>query len=172
MLGARVDVQVQATSAEVPGPTGRDRVEVLFSANPGQPLAPLAQVASGGELSRVSLAIQLIGARGRGVPTQIFDEVDAGVGGRVAEAVGQALRELAGGCQVLCVTHLPQVAAQGHQHLEVSKAARDGQTFAQVAALGPEARVRELARMLGGARVTARALEHAREMLEHPPAQA
>jgi DNA repair protein RecN (Recombination protein N) len=172
MADARVDVQVQPTPAEVPTPHGRDRIEFLFSANPGQPLAPLGQVASGGELSRVSLAIQLIGARGRGVPTQIFDEVDAGVGGRVADAVGQALRQLAGSCQVLCVTHLPQVAAQGQQHLEVSKAARDGHTFAHVALLGAEARVRELARMLGGAKITARALDHAREMLERPEVRA
>jgi DNA repair protein RecN (Recombination protein N) len=166
MAGARFAVEVQPAPASEPGPTGRDRVEFLVSANPGLPLAPLAQVASGGELSRVSLAIQLIGAAGRGVPTQVFDEVDSGVGGRVAEVVGAALHRLAGGCQVLCVTHLPQVAARGHHHLEVRKGVRGGATFATVSPLAGDTRVQEVARMLGGLEVTERALAHAREMLE------
>lgn len=166
MAGARFAVEVQPTPTTEPGPTGWDRVEFLVSANPGQPLGPLAQVASGGELSRISLAIQLIGATRRAVPTQVFDEVDSGVGGRVGEVVGSALRRLAGACQVLCVTHLPQVAARGHHHLEVRKGVRDGATFATVTPLGGDTRVQELARMLGGLEVTERALAHAREMLE------
>ena len=166
MAGARVAVEVQPLAPGEPGPSGRDRVEFLVSANPGLPLAPLSQVASGGELSRVSLAIQLVGAAGRRVPTQVFDEVDSGVGGRVAETVGSALRRLAGDCQVLCVTHLPQVAARGHHHVEVSKGVRDGTTFARAAPLTGEARVEEIARMLGGTELTDRALAHAREMLE------
>ena len=166
MTGARIAVEVQPLAPGESGPSGRDRVEFLVSANPGLPLAPLSQVASGGELSRVSLAIQLVGAAGRRVPTQVFDEVDSGVGGRVAETVGSALRRLAGDCQVLCVTHLPQVAARGHQHVEVSKGVRDGTTFARAAKLAGEARVEEIARMLGGTELTDRALAHAREMLE------
>ncbi len=166
MAGARFAVEVLPTPATEPGPTGRDRIEFMVSANPGQPLGPLAQVASGGELSRISLAIQLIGASRRAVPTQVFDEVDSGVGGRVAEVVGGALRRLAEGCQVLCVTHLPQVAARGHHHLEVRKGVRDGTTFATVTPLDGDARVQEVARMLGGLEVTERALAHAREMLE------
>jgi DNA repair protein RecN (Recombination protein N) len=166
MAGGRFLVDVQDTASEQPSPFGRDRVEFLVSANPGQPPGPMSQVASGGELSRISLAIQLIGARDRGVPTQVFDEVDAGIGGRVAEVVGTALRQLAGSCQVLCVTHLPQVAAQGHHHLLVSKAARGGTTFAGVGALGGEERVQEVARMLGGVEITARGLDHAREMID------
>ena len=166
MTGARIAVEVQPLAPGESGPSGRDRVEFLVSANPGLPLAPLSQVASGGELSRVSLAIQLVGAAGRRVPTQVFDEVDSGVGGRVAETVGSALRRLAGDCQVLCVTHLPQVAARGHHHVEVSKGVRDGTTFARAAPLTGEARVEEIARMLGGTELTDRALAHAREMLE------
>jgi DNA repair protein RecN (Recombination protein N) len=165
MPGTRFEVRVDPAPGEAPSPHGHDRIEFLFSDNPGQPLAPLGQVASGGELSRLSLAIQLVGAHGRGVPTQVFDEVDSGVGGRVAESVGLALRQLADTCQVLCVTHLPQVAAQGHSHLQVSKATRDGATYAAVAALAHADRVQEVARMLAGVEVTTRALEHAREML-------
>ncbi len=165
MAGARFAVDVQPSATGEPGPSGRDRVEFMVSANPGLPLGPLAQIASGGELSRISLAIQLIGAAGRGVPTQVFDEVDSGVGGRVAEAVGNALRRLAGDCQVLCVTHLAQVAARGHQHVVVRKGVRDGVTFATATPLGEEARAEEVARMLGGAEVTERALDHARELL-------
>jgi DNA repair protein RecN (Recombination protein N) len=100
------------------------------------------------------------------VPIQIFDEVDAGIGGRVAEMVGRSLRRLSASRQVLCVTHLPQVAAQGEHHVQVSKLAADGATFARVAALDPEHRVEEVARMLGGLEITGRTLEHAREMLE------
>ena len=166
MAGGRFAVDVLGTASEQPSPFGRDRIEFLVSANPGQPPGPMSQVASGGELSRISLAIQLIGARDRGVPTQVFDEVDAGIGGRVAEVVGTALRRLGKSCQVLCVTHLPQVAAQGHQHLMVSKTTRDGATFARVSPLSEGERVQEVARMLGGVQITARGLDHAREMIE------
>jgi DNA repair protein RecN (Recombination protein N) len=166
MGGSRFQVRVEPPGGQDPSPHGGGRVELYFSANPGQPLAPLSQVASGGELSRLSLAIQLIGAHGEGAPIQVFDEVDTGIGGRVAEVVGRALRRLADTRQVLCVTHLPQVASQGQGHLLVSKAARGEATYASVTPLQPEDRVREVARMLGGVEITARALAHAREMLD------
>jgi DNA repair protein RecN (Recombination protein N) len=172
MPGGRFAVRVDHAASDAPGPAGRDRVEFLFSANPGQPLAPLSEVASGGELSRVSLAIQVIAAQGRGVPTQIFDEVDSGVGGRVAEIVGLTLRRLAGRCQVLCVTHLPQVAAHGQHHLRVRKESGEAATTARVEPLAPAARVTEVARMLAGVRITDRALAHAREMIERAAADA
>jgi DNA repair protein RecN (Recombination protein N) len=140
-------------------------VEFLVSANPGQPLQPLAKVASGGELSRISLGLQVATAECGQVPTLIFDEVDVGIGGRVAEIVGQLLRRLGSRRQVLCVTHLPQVAAQAHRHLQVTKSSRDGQTFTDIRPLGAEERVAELARMLGGVEITDKTREHAQEML-------
>jgi DNA repair protein RecN (Recombination protein N) len=142
-----------------------DTVEFRVSANPGQPLAPLRRVASGGELSRISLAIQMIGSRRAGIPTQIFDEVDAGIGGGVAAVVGDRLRGLGEHRQVLCVTHLAQVAARAHHHLQVTKAAHDDRTQARLHALGSEERVEEIARMLAGRRITDQSRAHAREML-------
>jgi len=134
------------------------------TANPGQPLRPLAKVASGGELSRLSLAVQVSRAAGA-TRCMVFDEVDAGIGGAIAEIVGRELRELGERAQVLCVTHLPQVAAQGHNHVRVSKLTDGRTTRITVAPLGPEERVEEIARMLGGVEVTAKARDHAREML-------
>ncbi len=148
-----------------PAPNGNDRVDFLVSTNPGQPPAPLSKVASGGELSRISLAIQVIAAAGNGVPTLIFDEVDVGIGGRVAEIVGQQLRQLSARRQVLCVTHLAQVAALGQQHLRVSKEHAGGGTHTRVQALGPDQRIDEIARMMGGLEITAQTLAHARDML-------
>ena len=151
---------------EKPTPGGLEAVEFQVSANPGQPLRPLAKVASGGELSRISLAIQVITARAARIPTLIFDEVDSGIGGGVAEVVGRQLRTLGGNRQVLCVTHLPQVAAQAHQQLKVEKQTDCERTHTQVAALEIEERVTEIARMLGGLELTANTLAHAREMVE------
>ncbi len=150
-----------------PTPAGLETVEFQVSANSGQPLRPLAKVASGGELSRISLAIQVITARTARIPTLIFDEVDTGIGGGVAEVVGRQLRELGTGRQVLCVTHLPQVAAQAHQHFKVEKQANGETTHTQVLALAPDERVAEVARMLGGMALTANTLAHAREMVEN-----
>jgi DNA repair protein RecN (Recombination protein N) len=144
---------------------GLEDVDFLVSANPGQPLQPLAKVASGGELSRISLAIQVITAKCGQVPTLIFDEVDVGIGGGVAEIVGQMLRRLGADRQVLCVTHLPQVAAQGHNHLLVVKHSSGNQTETKITPLEPEARVEEIARMLGGLRITDQTRDHAREMV-------
>jgi DNA repair protein RecN (Recombination protein N) len=170
MGGGRFAVDVDRGNAENAGPHGLDRVEFLVSANPGQPLQPLAKVASGGELSRISLAIQVATAECGSVPTLVFDEVDVGIGGGVAEIVGRLLRTLAGARQILCVTHLPQVAAQAHHHLQVSKSTHGGQTFAGIQCLDDEERVGEIARMLGGREITRKTLEHAREMIDRSQA--
>lgn len=144
---------------------GIDNIEFLISANPGQPLLPLARVASGGELSRMSLAIQVIASNGSAIPTMIFDEVDSGVGGRVAEMVGRRLRELGTNRQVLCVTHLPQVASLADQHFRISKVSDGKVTRTGISCLNAEERVQELARMLGGVEITEKTLAHAAEML-------
>jgi DNA repair protein RecN (Recombination protein N) len=149
-----------------PSPQGLETVEFLVSANPGQPLRPLSKVASGGELSRISLAIQVIAAHSARIPTLIFDEVDTGIGGGTAEVVGRQLRTLGKTRQVLCVTHLPQVAAQAHQHFQVSKQTDGRSTRALIAKLKQEERVQEIARMLGGVELTAKTQAHAREMIE------
>jgi DNA repair protein RecN (Recombination protein N) len=149
-----------------PTPAGLETVEFQVSANPGQPLRPLAKVASGGELSRISLAIQVIAARATRIPTLIFDEVDSGIGGGVAEVVGRQLRTLGGSRQVLCVTHLPQVAAQAHQQIKVEKQTDGETTHTQVLPLDGNERVMEIARMLGGLELTENTLVHAREMVE------
>ncbi len=148
------------------GPRGADRVELLFSANPGEPLAPLTRVASGGELSRVLLAVKSVMTTGDRVATYVFDEVDAGVGGAVAEAIGQRLWRASRAHQVLCITHLPQIAAFAEGHFRVSKRTAAGRTITLVERLDEDARVEELARMLGGAKLTATAREHARQLLQ------
>lgn len=159
-------VQVSGPGTKEPTPHGFDQVELLVSANPGLPPRPLARVASGGELSRISLAIQVAATDSKTVPTLIFDEVDTGIGGGVAEIVGQKLRILGQqDRQVFCVTHLPQVAAQGHQHFLVEKTNRGGVTQSSVRPLAGAERTREIARMLGGVRLTQQTLAHAEEML-------
>ncbi|TCO83830.1 DNA replication and repair protein RecN [Plasticicumulans lactativorans] len=168
MPGGRFAVQLEAT--DKPAPHGLQSVEFMVSANPGQPLRPLAKVASGGELSRISLALQVIAAHSAYIPTLIFDEVDTGIGGGVAEIVGRQLRQLGGSRQVLCVTHLPQVAAQAHQHLQVRKETDGERTRTGVAPLAAAARVTEIARMLGGVELTENTLAHAREMIERAAA--
>ncbi|HOQ30866.1 MAG TPA: DNA repair protein RecN, partial [Armatimonadota bacterium] len=147
------------------GPTGTDRVEFLISPNPGEPLKPLARIASGGELSRVMLALKSILARVDRVPTLIFDEVDVGIGGRTAHVIGEKLAALGKEKQVLCVTHLPQVASRGDLHFTVRKEIQGERTVIRLCHLTDEERVDELARMLGGQEGSAMAREHAREML-------
>lgn len=147
-----------------PSPHGHEDIEFLVSANPGQPARPLAKVASGGELSRISLAIQVVVAQTSTTPTLVFDEVDVGIGGGTAEVVGRLLRALGENGQVLCVTHLPQVAAQCHQHLFVSKFTQQDATFSRIEALDDQGRIDEVARMLGGVDMTEQTLAHAREM--------
>jgi DNA repair protein RecN (Recombination protein N) len=144
---------------------GSDQVEFQVSANRGQPLMPLAKVASGGELSRIALAIQVIAAQASAIPSMIFDEVDAGIGGGVAEIVGRRLRNLGEQRQVLCVTHLPQVASQAHQHFRVIKTTRGHDTLTTIDELDKKNQVEELARMLGGVQITETTRKHAREML-------
>ncbi|WP_027965565.1 DNA repair protein RecN [Halomonas halocynthiae] len=160
---ARFEVALEARTR--PAPEGLDRARFLISANPGQPARPLAKVASGGELSRISLAIQVVAAQHSTIPSLIFDEVDVGISGATAEIVGQLLRRLGNHGQIMTVTHLPQVAAQAHQHLHISKQADDDDTLTQMALLDEAGRVGELARMLGGMTLTDQTLAHAREML-------
>jgi DNA repair protein RecN (Recombination protein N) len=165
MPGGRFTIELRNSNSAEPHPHGLEQVELLVSANPGLPLKPLAKVASGGELSRISLAIQVITAQTSRVPTLVFDEVDVGIGGPTAEVVGQLLRRLGERGQVLTVTHLPQVAAQGHQHLFVHKARDSDATHTAVAQLSCEQRVEEIARMLGGVDLTDESLAHARKMV-------
>jgi DNA repair protein RecN (Recombination protein N) len=166
MAGGQFEVRIRPLPDATIGPDGADEVEFLVSANPGQPPAPMSRVASGGELSRLNLAIQVVATAAHGAPTLIFDEVDAGVGGAVAEIVGRKLRELSRQRQVLCVTHLPQVAAQASQHFTVRKQAVRGKTSTSVQKLDAAERVEETARMLGGLNITAQTRAHAQEMLD------
>lgn len=165
MDGGRFEVALELVEQARPDPQGGERVEFLVSANAGQPPRPLRRVASGGELSRISLAIEVAALGSDAVPTMVFDEVDSGIGGAVAEIVGQKLRALGASRQVLCVTHLPQVAAQGHAHYRVSKADRDGLTHSAVERLDQKQRQEELARMLGGIEVSKEARAAARRLL-------
>jgi DNA repair protein RecN (Recombination protein N) len=166
MANAQFTVMIEEQAEVKPRHYGQDEIRFDFSANPGQPARALAKVASGGELSRVSLAIQVVGRRGDSTPTMIFDEVDAGIGGATAEIVGQKLRELGDSRQVLCVTHLAQVAAQSRNHFGIRKEVKAGQTYTRVHPLTEKTRVEELARMQGGVEITAHALNHARELLQ------
>lgn len=164
MAGGRFAVSVEPAEPDF-GPNGRDDIEFLVSANPGQPIKSLAKVASGGELSRISLAVQVAAAARTGAPSMVFDEVDAGIGGAVAEIVGRQLRALGERSQVLCVTHLAQVAAQAHCQFRVSKLTDGKITRTAVKTLTPAERVDEIARMSGGVDITEQARAHAREML-------
>ncbi|EKA5635185.1 DNA repair protein RecN [Vibrio navarrensis] len=148
-----------------PSPLGLDSVCFLVSTNPGQPLQPIAKVASGGELSRISLAIQVITAQKVDTPSLIFDEVDVGISGPTAAVVGKMLRKLGESTQVLCVTHLPQVAGCGHQQMFVAKHSKNGTTETQMNLLDQEQRVCELARLLGGSQITESTLANAKELL-------
>ena len=165
MGGGRFDVALEPLNDERPDPNGAERVEFLVAANPGQPARALRKVASGGELSRISLAIEVAALGLDAVQTMVFDEVDSGIGGAVADIVGQKLRALGASRQVLCVTHLPQVAAKGHAHYRVSKAASEGITRSAVQKLDAKAREEELARMLGGVELTKEARAAAKRLL-------
>lgn len=145
---------------------GMDNIEFQVSANPGQPLKSLIKVASGGELSRISLAIQMIAAQRITLPALIFDEVDSGIGGSIAEVVGQQLRHLGSNRQVLCVTHLPQVASQAHNHYKVTKIKNTDSTSTGMLILNHEQRIQEIARMMGGIEITESTLNLAKEMLD------
>ena len=155
---------VQLTPCEASA-YGLEQIKFLVAGHTGVAQRPLAKVASGGELARISLAISVIASSATATPTLIFDEVDSGIGGAVAEVIGRLLRKLGQDRQVLCVTHLPQVASQGNQHFEVSKANREGKTVSHITPLDTKARVEEIARMLGGVEITATTRKHAREIL-------
>ncbi len=165
MPGGVFEVSLTPLAEDAARPWGLDNLEFLISANPGQAPQALARIASGGELSRMSLAVQVIASDGSAIPTMVFDEVDSGVGGGVAEMVGRRLQQLGASRQVLCVTHLPQVASLADRHFRISKVTDGKTTRTQVHALGKEERIEELARMLGGVEITAKTLEHAAEML-------
>lgn len=165
MPGGRVHVEFTSLDEKDAHAGGLDQIELLVTLNTGQPPKPLAKVASGGELSRISLAIQVICAEKSNIPTLIFDEVDVGIGGATAEVVGQLLRQLGSRGQVICVTHLAQVAACGHHHLRVEKRSDGKQTSSAIITLERDERVQEIARMAGGLTITPEALKHAKTML-------
>ena len=162
MQGGAFDVVLETCTA---GPHGKESVEFRVAGHAGTPLRPLAKVASGGELARLSLALSVIASQAAQVPTLIFDEVDTGIGGAVAEVVGRLLHQLGDRHQVLCVTHLPQVAARGKYHFEVRKSSADGSTLSDIRQLDEQGRIDEVARMLGGMTITDTTRRHASEML-------
>jgi DNA repair protein RecN (Recombination protein N) len=166
MAGGRFEVELLAQGRDDPDPNGAERAEFLVSANPGQPPRALRKVASGGELSRISLAIEVATLGMDEVGTMVFDEVDSGIGGAIAEVVGRKLRRLGERRQVLCVTHLAQVAAQAHAHLRVTKSSKRGKTRVEIEVLDTAARRDEIARMIGGIRITPQTLAHADQMLD------
>ena len=166
MSGGKFEIELEPTSNDEPETQGAERCEFMVSANPGQPLRALRKVASGGELSRISLAIEVAALGLDDIGTMVFDEVDSGIGGAVAEVVGQKLRRLGSQRQVLCVTHLAQVAAQGHAHLQVRKSADSNHTETTIERLDESSRRDEIARMLGGIEISKETLAHARQMLK------
>jgi DNA repair protein RecN (Recombination protein N) len=165
MPGGQFEAVVSRRPGEEARSWGIDDIEFRISANPGQPAMPLSRVASGGELSRMSLAIQVIASDGSAIPTMVFDEVDSGVGGGVAEMVGRRLQELGSNRQVLCVTHLPQVASLASRHLRISKVSDGKATRTGLSELSRDERIEEIARMLGGVEITKKTIAHAAEML-------
>ncbi len=165
MKGGQFQIEVSFNPEQAFSAKGQDTIRFMVSANPGQPLKELKKVASGGELSRISLAMQLVGNSRSRVPTLIFDEIDAGIGGKTANTVGALLHQLGENTQSLCVTHLPQVAAKGHHHMLVSKTVNDEQTETHLHKLDSTQRVNEIARMLSGT-LTDNSLQHARELLQ------
>lgn len=165
MEQCRIKVELRHREDQKPHNHGQEDIEFLISTNPGQEPQALSKIASGGELSRISLAIEVITAQTSTTPSMVFDEVDVGIGGAVAEVVGKLLRTLSDGSQILCVTHLAQVAAQGHQHIRVEKTTDKKATFTRLAHLDDQQKVEEIARMLGGIKVTKQTRSHAEEML-------
>ena len=168
------DLGMAATKFEVSlepqpvGSKGADRVEFLLSPNPGEPLRPLAKIASGGEISRIMLALKSVLAQTGAIPTMIFDEIDVGVGGRTAQTIADKLGALAKDAQILCITHLPQIASRAGTHFFIEKRVHEGRTTVTVSPLDPESRIDEIARMLGGSRRSDAVVQHAREMLSVP----
>ncbi|MGE3846611.1 MAG: DNA repair protein RecN [Gammaproteobacteria bacterium] len=162
---ASFSVALTPAADDTPQPHGSERVEFTVATNPDQAPGPINRIASGGELSRIALAIQAATVRHAGIPVVVYDEVDTGIGGTTANIVGRTLRAVATGCQVICITHSPQVASAGDAHVKVSKSVRDGVTETRLDALDEAAREEEIARMLGAAKVTAASLGHARDLI-------
>jgi len=167
MANCRFSIALTPRADNTPHPHGHEEIAFLVSTNPGQEPQALSKIASGGELSRISLAIQVITAQTSATPTLVFDEVDVGIGGAVAEVVGNLLQQLGERGQVLCVTHQAQVASKGHQHLYVSKTASKKSVSTQLEQLSDKQKIAEIARMLGGIAITDQSLAHAKEMLSH-----
>lgn len=165
MREGKFTIELATQTCETPLLNGLEKINFLVNLNPGQALQPLNKVASGGELSRISLAIQVITAQNTATPTLVFDEVDVGIGGATAEIVGKLLRELGSSAQVICITHLPQVAAKGHHHLLVEKIIDHQLTRATISLLNNQQRITEIARMLGGINITPETLAHAKQMI-------
>jgi DNA repair protein RecN (Recombination protein N) len=165
MKNAKVAIELD-TDENNAGSQGLDDIEFLVSTNPGQPPKSLAKIASGGELSRISLAIQVVTAQSSTTPTLVFDEVDVGIGGATADVVGQLLRRLGQQGQVICVTHLPQVASKGHQHLLVHKETDSQSAQSTLTPIEGDEKIMEIARMMGGQELTRQTIAHAREMLD------
>jgi DNA repair protein RecN (Recombination protein N) len=165
MSDSQFSVRVEPAGEEQLQATGLDLVQFLMTANPGEPSKPLSRIASGGELSRVALALKVTLSRTDQTPALIFDEVDAGIGGEAAIVIGRQLKAVSRSHQVLCVTHLPQIASFADRHLRVDKIVRDGRAITTVECVEDSKRIQEIARMLGGERVTETALRHAEQML-------
>lgn len=166
MKSVKFNVRMSALDTKSCNQHGLDTIEFLVSTNPGQPPKSINKIASGGELSRISLAVQVVIAKNSVIPTLVFDEIDVGIGGGTAQIVGRLLKSLGKNGQIICVTHLPQVASQGDQHFFISKKTEDNHVRSFIDKLDEEARTREIARMLGGITITEQTIAHAREMLE------
>ncbi len=160
----QADFQVEVAPAAVPGPQGMDQVRFLLSANPGEPLKPLDQVASGGELSRIMLAIKSVLAKAEGIPTLLFDEIDSGISGRTAQKVAEKLQSISRDHQVICISHLPQIVAMADVHFRIQKERHGEYTVTSIQKLNRSQMIEEIARLLGGTRITAHVLENAEEM--------
>jgi DNA repair protein RecN (Recombination protein N) len=165
MGGAQLQIQLHSVDDGEYRSFGSEEVEFVIATNPGQPHKPLAKIASGGELSRVSLAVQVVAAAHSSIPTLIFDEVDVGIGGSTADIVGQLLKKLGNEGQVISVTHQPQVAAHAHHHYLASKVVEENSAESLIISLDQSQRIDELARMLGGSKITSQTLSHAAELL-------
>ena len=165
MTSGKFDIRLIDSADQQPHRNGLETAEFLVSTNPGHPFQRLNQIASGGELSRLSLAIQVITAKKNRLPTLVFDEVDVGIGGATAEIVGNLLRELGSSAQILCITHLSQVAAKGHHHFKIEKQLKKNEAQVKIVLLDRPERIQEIARMSGGVKITAQTLAHAEEIL-------
>jgi len=161
----QVEFKTAGTDAHPFTAQGIDKIEFLIAPNPGEPLKPLSKIASGGEISRIMLALKTLLGEVDRVPTMIFDEIDTGIGGKIAEVVGRKLDQVAAAHQVVCITHLPQIASKGATHFHVAKHAEENRTRTSIQQLTPAERLQEIARMLGGENLTQTTLQHAREML-------